>query len=36
MRELLPLEELALQDPDEERLEILTGLTRRLRAPMRC
>jgi 6-phospho-beta-glucosidase len=30
MRELLPLEELALQDPDEERLEILTGLTRRM------
>jgi 6-phospho-beta-glucosidase len=30
MRELLPLEELALQDPDEERLTILTGLTRRM------
>jgi 6-phospho-beta-glucosidase len=30
MRELLPLEELALCDPAEERLAILTGLTRRM------
>jgi 6-phospho-beta-glucosidase len=30
MRELLPLEELALHDVDEERLAILTGLTRRM------
>ena len=30
MRGLLPLDELALQDPDEERLAILTGLTRRM------
>lgn len=30
MRELLPLEELALCDPAEERLAVLTGLTRRM------
>jgi 6-phospho-beta-glucosidase len=30
MRELLPLQELVLQDPDEERLATLTGLTRRM------
>ena len=30
MRELLPLEELALCDPAEERLAILGGLTRRM------
>ena len=30
MRELLPLDELALHDVDERRLEILTGLTRRM------
>ena len=30
MRELLPLEELALHDLNEERLAILAGLTRRM------
>jgi 6-phospho-beta-glucosidase len=30
MQDLLPLEELALQDPNAERLAILTGLTRRM------
>ena len=30
MRALLPVEELALQDPNEERLAILGGLTRRM------
>jgi 6-phospho-beta-glucosidase len=30
MRDLLPLEELALHDVDEERLAILTGLSRRM------
>jgi 6-phospho-beta-glucosidase len=30
MRDLLPLEELALHDLDEERLDVLTGLTRRM------
>ena len=30
MHDILPLDELALQDPAEERLAILTGLTRRM------
>lgn len=30
MQQLLPLEALALQDPDERRLGILTGMTRRM------
>jgi alpha-galactosidase/6-phospho-beta-glucosidase family protein len=33
MRDLLPLEELALSDPDAERLAILTGLTKRIPFP---
>jgi 6-phospho-beta-glucosidase len=32
MRDLLPVEELALVDTDERRLEILTGMTRRMLA----
>jgi 6-phospho-beta-glucosidase len=32
MRDLLPLDELALVDTDEERLRILTGMTRRMLA----